>query len=323
MSIPLLAFQLVVTDPTWAELASKIPIDPPPEEITRGLHYVRSDELRHDLFYERIKGKGGVFVGVGTNQNYLMAAWAKPEKLVIIDFDMIVIHVHDAYRAFFLHAETPDEFLEYWKPKIAKRRIANGKINETFADQRKRALNARKALKQFGARVYYALKEMRDEMKKHGRESFMSDQAQFDTLKTLFAEERVLAIRGDFTGNRTMRGLADALAALDEEIDVLYVSNVEQYIGWSGKYRRNMLALPLADDSVVLRTYGWGQYRTADHNYRYYTMPGPLFHTWLETKKTRYVTDCLKKTEQPSGVKGYHELTQGPEGETVELAENK
>ncbi|MEO1173003.1 MAG: hypothetical protein AAFX94_13280, partial [Myxococcota bacterium] len=238
MSLPILALQLVVADPTWADLASKIPIDPPPEEITRGLHYVRSDELRHDLFHDRIKDKGGVFVGVGTNQNYLMAAWAKPEKLVIIDFDMIVIHVHDAYRAFFLHAKTPDEFLELWRPRIAPRKVAYGKINATYPNQRKRAADARKALKQFGARVFYALEQMRDEMKKHGRDSFMSDQAQFDTIKKLFEEDRVLAIRGDFTGNRTMRGLADALSTLNEEIDVLYVSNVEQYIGWNKKYRR-------------------------------------------------------------------------------------
>lgn len=311
-------YAALVTAPTSSELVSKIPRDPPPEELTRGLHFVRSDEFRHDLFRDRIADRGGVFVGVGTSQNYLMAGWARPERLVIIDFDEIVIHVHDAYRALFLNAKSPDEFMELWRPRASVRRKAFALINETYTSQTRR-LNARKALLQFGSRVHRGLRDTARTMKEHKRPCFLDDQAQYDFVRGLFTEDRVIAIRGDFTGPKTIRGLAAVLKEVNEPISVLYLSNVEQYIGWGGRFRRNLLTLPLAEDCVVLRTYGWGRYRTADHNYRYYAQPGALFQRWLEEKKkTRYVGDFLE-TEEPSEIVGYHEMVIGPDGARQEF----
>ncbi|MEL6546134.1 MAG: hypothetical protein AAFQ82_16010, partial [Myxococcota bacterium] len=54
----------LLAQPSWETLTETIRPDPPPKEITRGAHYVRSDEVRHDLFRERISESGGVFLGV-------------------------------------------------------------------------------------------------------------------------------------------------------------------------------------------------------------------------------------------------------------------
>ncbi|MEM6732172.1 MAG: hypothetical protein AAF658_11495 [Myxococcota bacterium] len=295
----------------WGERSRRIPSDPAPEEITRGLHYVRTDEARHDLFKDRIDGVGGLFVGVGTSQNYLMAAWAEADHLIIVDFDEIVVHVHDAYRALFLHADSPEHFLELWRPRVKSRREAFGYINDTFRS-RTRRLNARRAMLEFGKRVHKGLEDTIEQTEEQGQPCFLTDATQFEHLQRLFREDKVLAIRGDFTGQRTMRGIARMLKQRDQEISVLYLSNVEQYIGWSGKYRRNMKRLPMRDDSVVLRTYGWGEHRTADHNYRYYVQPGLAYLDWLRSRQS-YVAKFLRTAPQ-SSIVGYHEIMRGPTG---------
>ena len=46
--------------PAWAEVRATVRPDPPPEETTRGKHYVVSDEKRHDLFRSAIEDLGGI-----------------------------------------------------------------------------------------------------------------------------------------------------------------------------------------------------------------------------------------------------------------------
>ena len=96
----------------WAETFGEVEPDPKPDKLTRNSHYWVSDEKRHDLFREAIADKGGVFIGLGTDQNYLMAAWAKPEVLIPLDFDQMVVYLHYAFRVAFLNAKTPKQFIE-------------------------------------------------------------------------------------------------------------------------------------------------------------------------------------------------------------------
>ncbi len=311
-----LILTLALSQATWEELSRRVPADPPPEEITRGLHYVRSDEARHALFEDRIAGKGGVFLGVGTSQNFLMGAWARASHLIIVDFDEIIVHVHDAHRAFFLNAETPEEFLELWRPRAKNRREAFRLIDEAY-DSKTRRLDARRALLEFGRRVYIGLKDTITQTREDDTESFLTSQEQYDHLRALYREGKVLTIRGDFTANRTIKGIAEMLETLEMPISILYLSNVEQYIGWNRAFRRNMERFPLSDDALVLRTYGWGRHRTADHNYRYYVQPAAAFKSWIASKKA-YVGAFLE-TETPSDIVGYHEMTTGPGGESFAL----
>ena len=81
--------------------------DPPPPELVRDTHYIVSNESRQDLFKDSIAAHGGALLGVGSDQNYLLAGWSRPELLILFDFDQVVVNVHRVYRAFFLNAATP------------------------------------------------------------------------------------------------------------------------------------------------------------------------------------------------------------------------
>lgn len=298
--------------PSWSREKRRVRPDPPPEEITRGLHYVISDEARHDLFREAITDTGGVFVGVGTNQNYLMAAWAKPDYLVVIDFDQVIIDLHQIYRALFLQVETPAEFLRLWGPKSAARQMTFNHIRTTVKGREYRQ-QVNDVFRQFRCRVNVGLRQALEVTKELGIPSFLDDQEQYDRIRKLFLEDRVLLTRGDFTGEKTLADLGRVLDKLGLTVRVLYLSNVEQYVGWRiGRFRPNMLGLPIDERSLVLRTYGFGEARAADHNYRYYVQPAELFQAWLADPKSSNVKRLLRSA-RPTDVEGFDNLTLSPE----------
>ncbi len=308
--------------PTWAEATRRVRSDPPPEQITRGLHYVISDEARHDLFHEAVADKGGVFLGVGTNQNYLMAAWAKPEYLVIVDFDQVVVDLHQIYRALFLECETPAEFLRLWGPKWATRKVVYQHIRK-HVPRRSVRKGVREVFYQYRRRVNYGLNTSLQRTQERGVPSFLDDQAQYDFIRQLYSEDRVLVRRGDFTGRKTMADIGRMLEKLELTVRVVYLSNVEQYVRWHhGRYRRNLLGLPVDEGSVVLRAYGWGSVRVADHNYRYYVQPAEMFHTWLANRKLASYMRLLR-SEQPTEIVGFYDLTLSPEEYVATLPKKK
>lgn len=114
-----------------------LPADPAPAQIVRGLHYWVSNEDQLELFHPAVKDKQGLYVGVGTDQNYLLAAWARSDTLVLLDFDQSVVDLHRVYRVLFLAAATPGDFLRLWGPgaRAEVRRL----LQEGYTDRRERA----------------------------------------------------------------------------------------------------------------------------------------------------------------------------------------
>ena len=136
MNRPILLVALLVTmvcyaDPLSAEeigpsgaslsLFHTLPGDPPPEEITRNSHYWISNEMRLDLFHDSIRDRGGVYIGVGTDQNYLLSGWAKSEVLVLMDFDQKIVDLHRVYRLVFRHATRKEDFVALWQESARER----------------------------------------------------------------------------------------------------------------------------------------------------------------------------------------------------------
>lgn len=60
-------------------------------------HYVVSNEQRFDLVAPLLHARGGALVGVGTDQNYTMAAMAQSSLVFIVDYDSVVPLVHEMY----------------------------------------------------------------------------------------------------------------------------------------------------------------------------------------------------------------------------------
>ena len=263
---------------------AELPSDPKPPKTTRSNHYVVSNEKRHFLFKDAVENVGGVFIGVGSDQVYLMAAWAKPEVLVPMDFDQFIVDLHGIYRLVFLKASTPAAFLELWADKdgmksLIREQAKNDKEYATWLE-----------VLEFGRKTITSrLKRTKKQYTKLKVPTFLTDQAQYDFLVGLFKADKVFPVRGDLTKDQTMLAIAKATREANLHVGAIYLSNAEQYFPFSEQYRANFKAFPFNDRSVVLRTLPDGK-----KQYYYFTQKGTLFQDWMDRARIRKVFSMLK-----------------------------
>jgi hypothetical protein len=286
-----------------------IRFDPRPDEITRNSHYWVSNEQSHFFWHELIKDLGGVHVGVGTDQNYLLAGWARSELIVLLDFDRAIPLLHQVYRVMFDMADTPEAFVDLWLEESIPAVAA--KLDEAYPDHPQ--LDRIKRNHTIARKLVSArLRNVRRQYRKAGIPTFLSDQDQYDHIRKLWANGRVIAIRGDLTGDRAVMDTSKAVRALGLEVTVLYLSNAEQYFEFVPTYRRNIISIPFAEKSWVLRTLGWKMHGYAEgEQYHYNAQDGRNFADWMRISKIKAVPYLLK-SKTDTGVQGSSTMNAPP-----------
>jgi len=289
---------------------AQLPADPAPPELIRDSHYWISNEDHLGLFHEAVKDKGGLYIGVGSDQNYLLGAWARAELLVLMDFDQSIVDLHRVYRVIFLAAETPEDFLRLWRRE--RRAELRRLIAEGYPDKKERAC-ALRALGTARGAVERRLKRVVEQMAKASLPCFLVDAAEYAHIRRLYQEDKVFMVRGDLTARRTVSAIGRAAAQAGKKVGVLYLSNAEQYFPYEGKYRSNIRALPLDERSVVVRTSGQrGISHVRGTYYHYNTQSGSSFLAWLADAKTRDVRGMLRYAPDTGKPRGLSWLDTGP-----------
>ncbi len=227
-------------------------------KLVNNIHYVASDESHHHVFKKDLVGLGGTFIGIGTNQNYTMLPWAKPELAIMMDFDQMVVDVHELYRLAFLNASTPKEFMQLWYARSKKtfRRL----IKSSCGDDKDKARRLRKAYRYSRSRIVKALKRTKKTQRKSRTNSYLSVQAEYDYIVKMFREDRIVFIRGDLTKDGAMANMGRVLKAHGQIVRVYHPSNAEQYFPYGENYRGNVRSLPFDARSLVVRTRAWAKF---------------------------------------------------------------
>ncbi len=254
--------------------------DPLPKQLAADAHFVVSDEGAHWLFREAVADLGGALVGVGTDPNYLLAAWARSDLVVLLDFDQVVVDVHAVYRQVFLNNPDPAAFLQAWS--ASRRADVEAWITAAHGDpsERERVLRTYRMARNL---VEWRLRSLRKTYRERKIPTFLDDPAQYGHLRDLFRAGRVFAVRGDLTGRFAVRGVAKALRDAGIPVRVLYLTNAEKYFDFTRDYKANMRALPFDDRSVVLRTAGgWDPEVAPDGLYTYLVQPAASFLAWMQ-----------------------------------------
>jgi hypothetical protein len=101
--------------------------------------------------------------------------------------------------------------------------------------------------------------EMMSQADPNGRnQSFLGSESSFATLKMYEANNLIVPVVGDFAGDKALKGVGDYLRRRGLTVGTFYTSNVEDYLfrsdAWKGFFR-NIQALPLDDQSMLVRTY--------------------------------------------------------------------
>lgn len=260
-----------------ARLAS----DPAPAKLTNDTHYLVSNERRLDLLREDIAGHDGVYVGVGAAQNYLLAGWASPSFMVLVDFDQDVVDLHALHIAFLAHAKDGTEFEALWgedAEPIVERLLA------VAAPEPTRRVRLRALYDRARPEVAASLAKTRKRFEELGVDCILDDDAQYSRVATLARTGRVVTKRGDFTEPGVVAEVARALEQAQARIGVLYLSNIEQYFMYGRGFRDNVAGLPMDDETTVLRTLP-----AKPAGFEYIAQRGDHMQAWVERKSVRSV----------------------------------
>lgn len=255
-SVPVPAPSPVVVDGRDLSLFSALPADPHPAQIIRGVHYWVGNEDRIDVFsptLRALRGKGGVHIGVGAEQNWVFAGWSRPDVVVMMDFDQAIVDLHHLYLAAFAEAVTRHDFRALFVNDNATalraavlRRYAPGPVRD----------GALQALTVARHRIARRIGRLVAHLPARGVTSFLTDDDDYGFVRGLALGGRVFVVRGDLTGPGTMRAIAAASRAADLRVATLYMSNAEQYFKYTERTRENLSGLPWAAGGVALRTHG-------------------------------------------------------------------
>lgn len=234
-------------------------------------HFTVSNEYRHDLWFGDLRGLGGAYVGVASDQNYTLIAAARSEIAYLIDLDRQVVDLHGIYAALIAAAPDPAAFMALLDGKASARRAAREAILAGFAGQpsadRTRALAFFEAQREL--LVEYLQKVRTDQAG-----SWLADANAYTYVRSMFAAGRIRVLQGNLLGKTAMPSIAASATALGLPIKVLYLSNAEEYLFYGDAFAGNVRALPAAPDSVVLRTIhdrfeGWESCGEGDKRWNY------------------------------------------------------
>lgn len=285
-----------------------IKTDPPPKEIIRNSHYWVSNEYRHDLFKPHASDLGGVFIGVGTDQNYLMAGWAKPDVLVLMDFDTAIVRIHRAYAIAFEQSATPEAFVAFWEDDNAQAVI--DRLAKDFGDSK----DGKRTVKAFKVARPIIKRRLRLTLRKYGKlgvKTFLDDPDQYAWIKALWANGRVIAVRGDLTADLCLQSIGAAAKAANLPVRALYMSNAPQYFNFTQQFRDNIAALPFDEKTVLLHTLTRGKFGYADGYYHYNVQPGLNFQDWMANSRYRKLTQILRH-RTVTQIEGFSLMEKGP-----------
>ncbi|MGH1347324.1 MAG: hypothetical protein ACRBN8_37530 [Nannocystales bacterium] len=273
--------------------------DPP---LPVDIHYVQSNEKRHDLFFPYIEDVGGCAIGVGSDQTFTAAAKARSTLLFMMDIDRRIVDLHLMHRVFVLASETPAENWAWWDAKNADE--AKALLEEKLPDGGATEATVRRTLRGYHAyreTVYRHLRRVIERERNGAQVTWLSDPESYAHIRALYQTGRVRIMQGNLAGAHSMRTAAAACEALGETMRVVYMSNAEEYFTYTPDFVANVQAQPTDAKSVLLRTIYSKKWEHADL-WAYQVHKLSDFKERLSDRKNRKRTAMLRYAKKDGGL---------------------
>lgn len=272
----------------------------PPTEVRGGAtqklvgkHYVAGNEKTPQAFTAELTTPGGGYVGVGSDQAYLLVGWARPDVAWFIDYDADVVDVHAIHHAFITAADSPDAMLRLWSKE--GRDDGREVLRAAYEGEQ-----LERVLALYGHSrgwVHRRLGGLRKRLVRAKAPSFLDDQEDYDYVRQMIAARRIRPMLTNLLTGKGMEGIASSARELGVDIRVLYFSNAEEY--WKvypPEFRDHVAALPYADDALVLRTLLIWE---VNQDYRYNVQPVANYLQWLAKDYVANVYDIVHARSAP------------------------
>lgn len=237
---------------------------------------------------------GGVYLGVGPEQNYTYMAALKPKMAIIFDIRRGNLDLQLMYKALFEMAKDRAEFVSllFAKPRPTGltatstamqifSAFARAPTSEALYTQTLNAIldrltkthgltllasdrNGVEAIYQtfywsgFAVRPSPTYADLMTATDAAGvSRSYLATEENFAVLKDLETRNLVVPVVGDFGGPKALRAIGTYLKAQGATVTAFYLSNVEQYLVQDGKWDtfcRNVASFPLDGSSTFIRS---------------------------------------------------------------------
>lgn len=252
-----------------------------------------TNEDRLEIFEPHIRGIGGGYIGVGSIQNFTLAAWAKSEYIWLMDFTRVVVATNKVHVAFLKRLATPQEHRTMWDKKKSAA-AADKIIEEEFAGSPEIPF-IKQSYRKASPYLMTTFGFLDKLTKKRPYKFWLNDQEQYDYLKKLALENRIRPLKGNLNGDITVLGIGEAARKMGVSMRILYLSNAEEYFrGYKKSFKRSFRNLPVDEKSLVLRTisfnkgkFHWAEdsHLSTDRGFHYSIQPAQHFQEQLKLEK--------------------------------------
>jgi hypothetical protein len=247
---------------------------------------------------------GGVYLGVGPDQNFTYIVALRPKLAFITDIRRNNMLLHLMYKALIELSDNRVEFLSKLFSQAIPAKLAKDITTEDLfrifsagtKDPELEQQNLRLVLQQLqehhnfpltvddtrnieyihrafgdsGPQIRYSYPNqygrrfpsyaelMQEEDEEGERHSYMASEENFQLLKKLQIENRIIPVVGDFAGERALRSVGRFLREHGATVTAFYTSNVEFYLFQSDDWRKfltNVSNMPMDGDSLFIRAY--------------------------------------------------------------------
>ena len=214
--------------------------------------YIRSNEPRQHVWRPYIENIGGGYTGVGIDQNYTFIAHARSEWAWLFDYDPSVVRLHWVLRAMILASPDRASFIAMFAPE--KKNDALAVLEKEYKGNVERV--AYREIYVVGRQVLWRYYERQLDGMGEGDPTFgwLANEDNYAYVRALYQQGRIHILKGDMLAKRTMRGIGAAAKKMGVAIRVYYPSNAPECWPHTTQYKKNVVALPFDESTVVLQT---------------------------------------------------------------------
>ncbi|GBF50055.1 hypothetical protein LPTSP4_15760 [Leptospira ryugenii] len=248
-----------------------------------------SNEDRLDLLIPHVKNLGNVYLGVGSEQNLTLAAWAKSDFIYLMDFTQVVVSANQMMVMFLKESPNKEVFLSRYKKENQA---------ESFALIEKNLPNPNHYKQIFTNTLKFVKKRHRTNKitsDLYNYKMFQTDDEQYAYIRNLALQGRIFPVKGSLLGDITLNSIGDTLKKTGRTIGVLYFSNAEEYFKYPPSFIRSIKNLPVNESSLVVRTisvkqnkFPWspGSDLSTSIGFHYCVQKVNNFQVWLSQPRT-------------------------------------
>jgi hypothetical protein len=246
-------------------------------------HYVLSNERRQFLWRPFLQNLGGAHIGVGADQNYNFIVWSRSRVAWLMDYDHVIVWIHQLHRAFILESPTAEKYLSFWQPKHAKKSMAL--LRKVYKKDRYRKMILR-AYDRYRAKIYGSYKrDMRflkkDPKSKRLRHYWLFYPKNYKYLRSMYKLNRIRLMPGDLLKHNSLKGAAQAARKMGLTVRTCYPSNAEEVWLFPKTFRNYFKTMPFDRLSLIIRTGSLSRWRTKKYGWFHYNLQSALHYQRL------------------------------------------